>query len=344
MDSSTASGSRDLSDTDVLQILLKLSDARASEWEAQFPFLDPATVGQVSNSISKILFKGKLDLKKQFVALVRKWCTGKNKSSALCHTAWVGRSITVEQCVDSVLSSCIPIIEDESDWNMRDTEQQLALSYAVLGAATNLSSPLHVLAGEKCALLVNRILKEKSLQPCHHKFLAQIWSSVGELPINDSTLVQMAERSILGIERTMLWLGEKAVNSKQQTISESFDTVIGSKLLACCQSPVVFQNVCNLLTHMMLVSEAHPGVQALIKVFISGVERQCKSELIDICSLYEESCQVVSALLCVDPSLLPEHGEKLLSRDTVLKLLYALPREKAAGLLSHRPTWLLFTF
>lgn len=95
---------------------------------------------------------------------------------------------------------------------------------------------------------------------------------------------------------------------------------------------------------MMVVSEAHPGILALTKTFISGVERQCRLGRFDISSLYEEPCQVVSALMCVDPTLLPEHGENILSRQTVLNMLNNLPQAKAACLLSHRPAWLLFTF
>lgn len=94
---------------------------------------------------------------------------------------------------------------------------------------------------------------------------------------------------------------------------------------------------------MMLVSEAHPGVQALVKAFISGVEVECQTRNEDICALYAESCQVVSALLSVEPDLLPEQGEDILSRNSVFQMLHKLPRESAACLLSHRPKWLLFT-
>lgn len=95
---------------------------------------------------------------------------------------------------------------------------------------------------------------------------------------------------------------------------------------------------------MMAVSEAHPGVQALINSFISGVEGECLKGNYDLCALYDESCQVLSALLCVDPCLLPEHGALTLSREIVLQMLYKLPRNAAACLLSHRPNWLLYTF
>ena len=107
---------------------------------------------------------------------------------------------------------------------------------------------------------------------------------------------------------------------------------------------MTLQEVCNILAHMMAVSKAHTGIQVLTKSFISGVEAECLKGGYDMCSLYDESCQVLSALLSVDPSLLPEHGEQTLSRETILKMLHELPRAKAACLLSHRPLWLLYTF
>lgn len=58
-------------------------------------------------------------------------------------------------------------------------EQQLALCYAILGAATNSSSRLRMEAGEMCAVLLKRIVNQNSLEPPHHRFLAQLWDSVG---------------------------------------------------------------------------------------------------------------------------------------------------------------------
>lgn len=93
---------------------------------------------------------------------------------------------------------------------------------------------------------------------------------------------------------------------------------------------------------MMVISEAHHGVQALIRAFIFGVEVECQTRNEDICALYPGECQVLSALLCVDPSLLPENGEDMLSRDSVLQMISKVPRETAACLLSHRPSWLMY--
>lgn len=95
---------------------------------------------------------------------------------------------------------------------------------------------------------------------------------------------------------------------------------------------------------MMVRSEAHPGIQGLINSFILGVEEECRTAKCDISTLYEEPCQVLSALLCVEPSLLQEKGKNVLSRETVIQMLSALPKPKAACLLSHRPNWLLYTF
>lgn len=52
----------------------------------------------------------------------------------------------------------------------------------------------------------------------------------------------MSERSFLGIERTILWLGRRAVKDNHQAIPESYKTIVGSTLLeVCSQSPFVFQ-------------------------------------------------------------------------------------------------------
>lgn len=86
----------------------------------------------------------------------------------------------MKQCVELTLSACVPLLENQEDWSKRDPEQQLAVSYAVLGSATNSTTPLHEKAGDICALLLERILSVKELSPLHHRFLAQLWSSVGE--------------------------------------------------------------------------------------------------------------------------------------------------------------------
>lgn len=52
----------------------------------------------------------------------------------------------------------------------------------------------------------------------------------------------MIERSFLGVEKMIIWLGKRAMSGDQYTRAESFRTVVGSTLLrVCCQSPVVFQ-------------------------------------------------------------------------------------------------------
>lgn len=64
----------------------------------------------------------------------------------------------------------------------------------------------------------------------------------GELPIKLNVLTLMMERSFLGVEKMMIWLGKRAMSGDQYTRAESFRTVVGSTLLrVCCQSPVVFQ-------------------------------------------------------------------------------------------------------
>lgn len=67
---SGVSQSNDQNDTEVLRILLKLSDIRPPEWEPPFPFLDLTTVSRVSQSVSHIISKGRLDLKKQLVVRI----------------------------------------------------------------------------------------------------------------------------------------------------------------------------------------------------------------------------------------------------------------------------------
>ncbi|KAK3918814.1 Peptidyl-tRNA hydrolase [Frankliniella fusca] len=345
MDSSTQSTSKDLNDGDILQILLKLSDINCKEWESQFPFLDSTTLSRVAKSVSIVLRKGKNDLKRGIVPLIKKWCTGQNKSQLLTHAVWVGRALTIEECVSSAISVCVQIFKDEDDWNNRDQEQQLAFSYAMLGAALNSPAPLHPDAGEMCHLIVDRMLKLREINIHHHRFLAQIWNSVGELQLTPRNIIQLAEKSFLGIEKMLLWLGRRAVSSNQSTPLEAFDTIVGSTFLTVCsQSSSVFQNVCDVLFHMMLISEAHPGIQSLTKSFVTGVETECKREGTDISVLYREISQVPSILLCLDPSLLPDNGKNVLSKETVVGILNELPKKEAACLLSHRPAWLLFTF
>ncbi|XP_034255880.1 uncharacterized protein LOC117653936 isoform X2 [Thrips palmi] len=345
MNAVTPSKSQLIDDSDILRILLQLSDEQEHEWKPQYPFLDPPTVSRVAQSISNIMARGKPGLRNQLVSLLRQWCTGRYKSDALDHTTWIGRSLSAPECVESLLAVCAPILTNIEDWNKRDAEQQLALCYAMLSAATNSEIQSRLQAGEMCLLLVSHILREKDLTTAHHRFLAQVWNSVGELPIKVEVLINMTERSFLGMEKTLLWLGRKSVGSEGQSAHESLETVIGSTMLRICSlSEVVFQKVCHLLTHMMVVSEAHPGVQALIRAFISKVEVECQTRNEDICALYAEPCQVVSALLCLDPLLLPEQGEDKLSRDSVFQMLHKLPRKTAACLLSHRPSWLLYTF
>lgn len=111
---------------------------------------------------------------------LRKWCTGNNKSHDLAHSTWIGRPLSVRDCIESVLSVCIPILRNAEDWAKRDVEQQMALCYAILGAATSSPAPLHPEAGDICSLLVERILGLKELDFQHHRFLAQVWNSVGK--------------------------------------------------------------------------------------------------------------------------------------------------------------------
>lgn len=343
MHSSTQSSDHSLNDSDILKILLKFSDVKCAEWEPQFPFLDSTVVSQVSQSVSLVFGKDKADLKKLIVPLLKKWCTGQNKSQLLTHSAWVGRTLTMEECVSSVISVCIPIFKDEDDWNKRDQEQQLAFAYAILGAALNSPTPLHPDAGEICQLIVDRIFKLQEIDNLHHRFLSHIWNSTGELHLSQSTLINLAEKSFLGIEKMILWLGQRAVSGNQAATVEAFQTIVGSSLLkVCSQSATVFQNVCDVLLHMMVISEAHPGVQSLTKAFVTGVETECKREGTDVTVLYREISQVPSALLCVDPSLLPDNGKNVLSKETVIHILNELPKKEAACLLSHRPSWLLF--
>lgn len=344
MNAATPSTSQLIDDSDILEILLQLSDHQESEWRPQYPFLDPPTVSRVAQSISTVMARGKPGLKHQLVLLLKKWCTGSNKCDVLDHSAWIGRSLNVPECIETALAVCDPLLTNIEDWNKRDLEQQLALCYAMLAAATNLQIQSRPQAGETCSMLVSHILKEKDLTTAHHRILSEIWNSVGELPIKLEVLINMVERSFLGMERTFLWLGKKAVCSEGQSASESLQTTMGFMILRICsQSEVVFQKICRLLTHMMVVSEAHTGVQELVRAFVSGVEIECQTRNEDISSLYPESCQVVSALLCVDPTLLPEQGEDTLSRDSVLQMLHKLPGETAACLLSHRPNWLPYS-
>lgn len=67
MNHDAASASHDVNDSDILKILLSLSDSRPPDWEPQFPFLDAYTVSQVSHSISFTLFKGNSELNKLIV-------------------------------------------------------------------------------------------------------------------------------------------------------------------------------------------------------------------------------------------------------------------------------------
>ena len=66
---------------------------------------------------------------------------------------------------------------------------------------------------------------------------------LGELPqLEIEVLIHMSERSLLGIEKTILWLGRKAIKDNHQSIAESFKTIVGCTLLrVCSQSPFVFQ-------------------------------------------------------------------------------------------------------
>lgn len=117
--------------------------------------------------------------------LLRKWCTGRNKSDALDHSVWIGRCLSVPECIESVLNVCLPILTNIEDWNKRDTEQQLALCYAMLAAATSSQIQSRTQAGEMCSLLVSHILREQELSAQHHQLLSQVWNSVGKkLPLH----------------------------------------------------------------------------------------------------------------------------------------------------------------